>query len=100
MQMLCMWIGKGSSGRRVNRGAWQSFTSRFTAMVDLPFRIETAVAGIEPASGRLTAVYPYQHGSHRNKVRMVGFEPTISGAQNRRIPRLSYILLAKAPSGS
>ena len=26
---------------------------------------EAAVAGIEPASGRLTAAYPYQHGTHR-----------------------------------
>ena len=25
------------------------------------------MAGIEPASGRLTAAYPYQHGSHRNE---------------------------------
>ncbi len=24
-----------------------------------------AAAGLEPASGRLTAAYPYQHGSHR-----------------------------------
>jgi hypothetical protein len=30
--------------------------------VDYP---KAAVAGIEPASGRLTAAYPYQHGSHR-----------------------------------
>ena len=28
---------------------------------------KAAAAGIEPASGRLTAAYPYQHGSHRNK---------------------------------
>jgi hypothetical protein len=27
--------------------------------------LKAAVAGIEPASGRLTAAYPYQHGSHR-----------------------------------
>jgi hypothetical protein len=34
--------------------------------VGLPFRFtKAAVAGIEPASGRLTAAYPYQHGSHR-----------------------------------
>ena len=26
---------------------------------------KAAAAGIEPASGRLTAAYPYQHGSHR-----------------------------------
>ena len=34
--------------------------------VGLPFH-KAAVAGIEPASGRLTAAYPYQHGSHRNQ---------------------------------
>ena len=33
--------------------------------VGLPSR-KAAVAGIEPASRRLTAAYPYQHGSHRN----------------------------------
>jgi hypothetical protein len=27
---------------------------------------KAAAAGIEPASGRLTVAYPYQHGSHRN----------------------------------
>ena len=32
--------------------------------VGLPFR-KAAAAGIEPASGRLTAAYPYQHGTHR-----------------------------------
>ena len=29
---------------------------------------QAAVAGIEPASGRLTVVFPYQHGTHRNVV--------------------------------
>ena len=34
--------------------------------VGLPFRtIKAAVAGIGPASGRLTAACPYQHGPHR-----------------------------------
>ncbi len=32
--------------------------------VGLPFR-KAAVAGIEPASARLTAAHPYQHGTHR-----------------------------------
>ncbi len=35
---------------------------------------------------------PYHFGPHRNKVRTVGFEPTLSGSRNRRIPRLSYVL--------
>ena len=32
----------------------------------LPFRIEAAVAGIEPAKGRLTGACLYQHRPHRN----------------------------------
>ena len=45
----------------------------------LPFAcLKAAAAGIEPASGRLTAANPYQHGSHRIKpVRTTGFEPAI-----------------------
>ena len=51
---------------------------------------KAAAAGIEPASGRLTAAYPYQHGSRRNRVGAVGFEPTISCSQGTRNSRLSY----------
>jgi hypothetical protein len=32
-----------------------------------PFLSSAAAAGIEPASGRLTAACPYQHGPHRNE---------------------------------
>ncbi len=46
--------------------------------------VKAAVAGIEPASGRLTAAYPYQHGSHRNQVRTAGVEPAISCARDQR----------------
>jgi hypothetical protein len=53
---------------------------------------QAAVAGIEPAPGRLTAAYPYQHGSHRNQVSVVGFEPTISCSRRTRNPRLSHTL--------
>ena len=72
-----------------------------------------AVAGIEPASGRLTAACPYQHGPHRSAggrgqeagirrsvaflipdswppVGVVGFEPTLSCSRSTRIPRLSH----------
>ena len=58
----------------------------------LPFR-KAAAAGIEPASARLTAAHPYQHGNHRiTSVRTAGFEPAVSCAQSRRIARLSYVL--------
>lgn len=69
----------------------------------LPFR-KAAAAGIEPASARLTAAHPYQHGNHRiTSVRTAGFEPTVSCAQSRRIARLSWVLISaftRAPSGS
>ena len=57
---------------------------------------QAAVAGIEPASGRLTAAYPYQHGSHRNEVSVVGFEPTISCSRRTQNPRLSHTLKRSA----
>ena len=57
---------------------------RLPSPVGLPFR-QAAVAGIEPATRRLTAAYPYQHGSHRiMSGRTVGFEPTISCFRSRR----------------
>ena len=60
--------------------------------VGLPFR-KAAVAGIEPASGRLTVAFPYQHRTHRiTSVRTAGFEPAVSRSQGRRIARLSYVL--------
>ena len=46
-----------------------------------------AVAGIEPASRRLTVAFPYQHRTHRiTLVSVVGLEPTISCSQGTRIP--------------
>ena len=63
------------------------------------------MAGIEPASGRLTAAYPYQHGTHRivlchaaqiGGVSVVGFEPTISCSRCTRIPKLSHTLMEPA----
>lgn len=68
--------------------------------VGLPFR-KAAAAGIEPASRRLTAAFPYQHRTHRiNPVRTAGFEPTISCTRNTRNTRLSHVLITRAPSGS
>ena len=61
---------------------------------------KAAAAGIEPASRRLTAAYPYQHGSHRIiKVRTAGFEPAISCARGTRNPRLSHVLKQERPAG-
>ena len=47
---------------------------RSSGRLDLPYH-EAAAAGIEPASGRLTAAYPYQHGYHRNNLRTAGPAP-------------------------
>jgi hypothetical protein len=41
---------------------WMTLITCATSMK----HIQAAVAGIEPATGRLTAAYPYQHGYHRN----------------------------------
>jgi hypothetical protein len=60
--------------------------------------MKAAVAGIEPASVRLTGACPYQHGPHRNerKVRTTGFEPAISCARSTRITKLSHVLMESA----
>ena len=59
-----------------------------------PVENKAAVAGIEPASGRLTVAFPYQHRTHcKISISVVGFEPTISCSQGTRIPRLSHTLL-------
>src|SRR5207248_627213 len=41
---------------------------------------------------RLLNREPPYHWATPQKVRTVGFEPTLSGSRNRRIPRLSYVL--------
>jgi hypothetical protein len=58
------------------------------------------VAGIEPASKRLTAARPYQHEHHRitsrpSQVGVAGFEPTMSCSRSTRISRLAYTPLSK-----
>jgi hypothetical protein len=75
---------------------------RLPSPVGLPFRLsfrKAAAAGIEPASGRLTAAYPYQHGSHRNRVGVAGFEPALSCSRSTRNPRLSYTPLLSRQMG-
>jgi hypothetical protein len=96
-----MPIGQGhmqaeGEGVEPSRLIARPLSRRLPSPVGLPFRIEAAVAGIEPASGRLTAAYPYQHGPHRKKVRTAGFEPAISCSRSTRNTRLSYILFAKS----
>jgi hypothetical protein len=71
---------------------------------ELPTRIKSAlrvshppcpaaVAGIEPAPGRLTVDFPYQHRTHRiTSVSVAGLEPTISCSQGTRIAKLSHTL--------
>ena len=90
-----------------------------------PSVCEAAAAGIEPASGRLTAACLYQHRPHRNtesgwqdlnqrsqapracaipgfatpwQVGVAGFEPTLSCSRSRRISRLSHTP-SKHPAG-
>lgn len=54
------------------------------------------MAGIEPASRRLTGARLYQHRPHRKKsVRVAGFEPAFSCARGRRNPRLSHTLISR-----
>ncbi len=71
-----MPVGQGRTRRKVRESNPQGLrSSRFErgaiarapcthGRLDLPYH-EAAAAGIEPASGRLTAAYPYQHGFHR-----------------------------------
>ena len=106
------------------------FSKQLPSPVGLPFHFyRAAVAGIEPAPRRLTAVSPYQHRPHRIifqhfgrvierrcleaepqlgtdqlfqsiQVRTAGFEPAISYSRRTRISRLSHVLIDRAPSGS
>ena len=97
-------IGQGhvkaeGEGVEPSRLIARPLSGRLPSPVGLTFRIQAAAAGIEPASGRLTAAYPYQHGSHRNQVRTAGFEPAISCARGTRNTRLSYVLHEKRPAG-
>ncbi len=92
---LCRSAKGTSSGRRESRTlkAHRSAVFRTAAVAHrlaLPFR--AAAAGIEPAIVSLTGSR-LTIGLHRTKVRTVGFEPTLSGSRNRRIPRLSYVLM-------
>jgi hypothetical protein len=97
----------GLEGRHLCRSAKGTFFFALS-LLHCAREVQAAVAGIEPASGRLTTACPYQHRPHRNRrVGVVGFEPTISCSRNTRISRLSYTPMwhlpcaipPKAPSG-
>ena len=90
----------------------QPFSRRTPSPVGLPFRL-AAEAGIEPATRRLTAAFPYQYRTHRIiclatalaqasslslgglrlLVRMAGFEPAVSCSRRTRNARLSHTLM-------
>ena len=97
-------LGQGHARRKERESNPQgSSLDRFRGGCHRPLAcpsVKAAVAGIEPASGRLTAAYPYQHGSHRISVRTAGFEPAISCARGTRNTRLSYVLFnQERPAG-
>jgi hypothetical protein len=89
---------KGRESNPQGREAHQA-SNGVPSPLGLPFR-KAAAAGIEPASARLTAAHPYQHGNHRiDPVRTAGFEPAISCARSTRNARLSHVLNRERPAG-
>ena len=92
----------GSRGTRTHNGhfARTCFRGRLLIRPDDFHSYPAAVAGIEPASRRLTVAFPYQHRTHRieHQSAWSGFEPTISCTQGTRIsfPHASaFIALSK-----
>jgi len=79
---------RGSRTPKAHRSAVFE-TAAITHWLALPR--SAPAAGIEPASSRLTAGRPYQHGPRRNRpVGAAGFEPALSCPRSRRIARLSH----------
>ena len=66
------------------------FSRRLPSPVGLPFPF--SCGGRNRTCNRLLNREPPYHWATPQKVRTVGFEPTLSGSRNRRIPRLSYVL--------
>ena len=105
LEPLPLGQGHVSSRRKVRESNPQSCEARpgssgVPSPVGLPFH-KAAAAGIEPASARLTAARPYQHGDHRiNSVRTAGVEPAFSCSQGTRDTRLPHVLKLRAPSGN
>ena len=66
------------------------FSRRLPSPVGLPFR--SSCGGSNRTCNRLLNREPPYRLATPQEVRTVGFEPTLSGSRNRRIPRLSYVL--------
>ena len=94
-----------------DRPGWNRSCCHYTRGVNY-LSHQAAVAGIEPASRRLTVAHPYQHEYHRiiiillhhpvfGGVRVAGFEPAISCFQGTRVrPDFPTPCLKIAPSGN
>jgi hypothetical protein len=67
------------------------FSRRLPSPIGLPFRFSSC-GGRNRTCNRLLNREPPYHSATPQEVRTVGFEPTLSGSRNRRIPRLSYVL--------
>jgi hypothetical protein len=66
------------------------FSGRLPSPIGLPFR--SSCGGRNRTCNRLLNREPPYHWATPQEVRTVGFEPTLSGSQNRRIAGLSYVL--------
>src|SRR4051812_44042373 len=66
------------------------FSGRLPSPIGLPFR--SSCGGRNRTCNRLLNREPPYHWATPQKVRTVGFEPTLSGSRNRRIAGLSYVL--------
>ena len=73
------------------------FSRRLPSPIGLPFR--SSCGGRNRTCNRLLNREPPYHWATPQEVRTVGFEPTLSGSRNRRIPRLSYVLSQEHPAG-
>ncbi len=65
--------------------------------IGLPFHIKAPAAGIEPASGRLTVAFPYQHRTHRNDFR---FAIDDCRLRKQKARNTSIFLRRKSPIGN
>jgi hypothetical protein len=66
------------------------FSRQLPSPIGLPFR--SSCGGRNRTCNRLLNREPPYHWATPQEVRTVGFEPTLSGSQNRRIAGLSYVL--------
>src|SRR5947209_5098676 len=73
-------------------------TSRTRHRMGVP-RIDPGDGGAMRLSHAGAQMQEAEPGLRLDRVRMVGFEPTLSGTPNRRIARLSHILKTERPGG-